>query len=57
MPCAVIEGPEVGGADGVVLQFLPVVKVAIIRDISIAECQAEGIIVSALKDCAAAVDH
>ena len=30
-------------ADGVVLQLLPIVKVAIIRDNRIAECQAEGV--------------
>ena len=55
--CAVVERTEIRTADSVVLQLLPVVKVAIIRDIRIAECQAEGIIVSTLQDCAAAVDH
>ena len=53
MPCAVIEGPEVGSADGVVFQLLSVVKIAIIRDIRIAECKAEGVVVGTLQDSVA----
>ncbi len=48
----VVEGPEVGSADGVVFQHLSVVKITIIRDIRIAECKAERIIVGTLQDSA-----
>ncbi len=52
MSGAVVEGPEVGSADGVVFQLLSVVKITIIRDIRIAERKAEGIVVGILQDSA-----
>lgn len=52
MAGAVVEGPEVRSADGVVFQLLSVVKITIIRDIRIAECKAERIIVGTLQDSA-----
>ena len=56
MAGAVVEGPEVGRADGVVFQLLSVVKIAIIRDIRIAECKAEGVVVGTLQDGVARAD-
>ena len=57
MSCSVVEGAEVGGADGVVFEFLSVVEVAVVCDIAVAERQPEGIVVGALQDCAAAAYH
>ena len=57
MPCAVVEGAEVCGAEGVVLEFLAVVEVTVAGDVVVAERQAEGIVVRALQDSAAAADH
>ena len=53
MSGAVVEGAKVGSADGVVLQLLAVVKITIIRDIRIAECKAEGVVVGTLQDSVA----
>ena len=57
MPCTVVEGTEVCRSEGVVLEFLAVVEVTIAGDVAVAERQAEGIVVRALQDCAAAADH
>ena len=57
MSCSVVEGAEVGSADGVVFEFLSVVEVAVVCDVAVAERQPEGIVVGALQDCAAAAYH
>ena len=57
MSCAVVEGAEVCGAEGVVLEFLAVVEVAVACDVAVAEGKAEGIVVRALQDRAAAVER
>ena len=57
MSCAVVEGAEVCRAEGVVLEFLAVVEIAVACDVAVAEGKAEGIVVRALKDRAAAADH
>ena len=57
MSCAVVEGAEVCGAEGVVLEFFAFVEVAVVCDVAVAECQAEGIVVRALQDRAAAADY
>ena len=57
MSCSVVEGAEVGSADGVVFEFLSVVEVAVVCDVVVAERQPEGIVVGRLQDCAAAYDR
>ena len=52
-----VEGAEICGAEGVVLEFLAVVEVAVAGDVAVAERQAEGIVVRALQDRAAAADY
>ena len=44
-------------SEGVVLEFLAVVEIAVAGDVVISERQAEGIVVRALQDRAAAVDY
>ena len=56
MPCTVVEGTEVCRSEGVVLEFLAVVEVAVAGDVVVAERQAERIVVRALQDRAAAVE-
>ena len=56
MPGAIVEGTHVGRAEGVVLQFLAVVEVTVGCDVAVSERQAEGIVVRALQDRAAAVE-
>ena len=55
MSCAVVEGAEVCGAEGVILEFFAVVEVAVACDVAVAEGKAEGIVVRTLKDSAAGV--
>ena len=57
MPCAVVEGVEVCRSEGVVFEFFAVVEVAVAGDVAVAERQAEGIVVRALQDRAAAADY
>ena len=57
MSCAVVEGAEVCGAEGVVFEFFAVVEVAVACDVAVAEGKAEGIVVRALQDRAAAADY
>ena len=57
MSGAVVESAQVRGAEGVVLEFLAVVEVAVVGDVGISESQAERIVVRALQDRAAAADH
>ena len=57
MPGTVVEGTQIGSTEGVVFQFLAVVEVTVARDVAVAECQAEGIVVRALKHRATVVHH
>ena len=56
MSCAVVEGAEVCRAEGVVLDLLAVVKVAVVGYVAVAEGQAEGIVVRGLEDRAASIN-
>lgn len=57
MPCTVVEGAQVCRAEGVVLDLLAVVEVAVAGDVTVTERQAEGMVVRALQDRAAAADY
>ena len=57
MSCTVVEGAQVCRAEGVVLDLLAVVEVAVAGDVTVTERQAEGMVVRALQDRAAAADY
>ena len=57
MSCTVVEGAQVCRAKGVVLDLLAVVEVVVVGYVAVGEGQAEGIVVRALQDRAAAVER